>query len=95
LPPINVASGTGTRIVDLARRIARLSPAPARIKLLPAPDVGATRFVANVERMRQLLRIDPPLDPMAFLERLYPAAALNGHASQALALATSPVLIDR
>ncbi|HEX2034103.1 MAG TPA: NAD-dependent epimerase/dehydratase family protein, partial [Chloroflexota bacterium] len=71
LPPINVASGTGTRILDLARRIARLAQTQASIKLLPEPEIGVTRFVANVDRMRQLLRIEPPLDPLAFLPALF------------------------
>ena len=30
MPPINIGSGTGTRIVDLARRIARLAEAQPR-----------------------------------------------------------------
>jgi UDP-glucose 4-epimerase len=70
LPPINVASGTGTRIIDVARRIARMFPSQPSITQLPALDVGATRFVANVERMRQLLRLEPPLDPLAYLPAL-------------------------
>jgi hypothetical protein len=32
-----------------------------------------TRYVANVERMRQLLKIEPPLDPLAHLAHLFPA----------------------
>ncbi|MGH2369810.1 MAG: SDR family NAD(P)-dependent oxidoreductase [Chloroflexota bacterium] len=86
LPPINVASGTGTRILDLARRIARLAQCQPRIKLLPEAEVGATRFVANVERMRQMLRIEPPLDPFAHLPSLLP---LPAHAVSSLGRATS------
>jgi UDP-glucose 4-epimerase len=69
-PPINVASGTGTRIVDLARRIARLAEARGRLNLQPARSVEVTRFIADVDRMRQILRIDPPLDPLANLASL-------------------------
>ena len=36
IPAINVGSGTGTRIIDLARRIARLAPGPSRVRLMPA-----------------------------------------------------------
>jgi hypothetical protein len=32
-----------------------------------------TRLIANVERMRQILLIDPPLDPLANLTELLPA----------------------
>jgi nucleoside-diphosphate-sugar epimerase len=70
LPPINVASGTGTRIVDLARRIAHLAGGRARIRLLPARPLEVTRFVANVDRMRQILKVEPPLDPLAHLPRI-------------------------
>ncbi|MBI3969648.1 MAG: SDR family NAD(P)-dependent oxidoreductase [Chloroflexi bacterium] len=70
LPPINVASGTGTRIVDLARRIAALASAHVPIAILPPRSVEVTRFVANVDRMRQLLQIEPPLDPLVHLPKL-------------------------
>jgi nucleoside-diphosphate-sugar epimerase len=75
LPPINVASGTGTRILDLARRIVRLTDGRSRIAVLPPDERGVTRFVANVDRMRQLLRLEPPLDPLANLPHLLPAPA--------------------
>jgi hypothetical protein len=32
--------------------------------------MDVTRFVANVDRMRQLLDLDPPLDPLANLSDL-------------------------
>jgi nucleoside-diphosphate-sugar epimerase len=77
LPPINVGSGTGTRIVDLARRITRLAAAHGRLNLQPARNVEVTRFIANVERMRQILNLEPPLDPLAELGCLFstPVAA--------------------
>jgi UDP-glucose 4-epimerase len=72
LPPINVASGTGTKIIDLARRIVRLVEGRSQIKMLPPDERGVTRFVANVQRMREMLRLDPPLDPLAHLPDLLP-----------------------
>ncbi len=74
LPPINVASGTGTKIIDLARRIGRLVDGRARIKVLPRDDRSVTRFVANVDRMRQMLHLEPPLDPLTHLPDLLAAA---------------------
>lgn len=68
--PINIGSGTGTRIVDLARRIARLAESPGRLNLQPARSVEVTRFIANVDRMRQILNLEPPLDPLANLPSL-------------------------
>lgn len=70
LPPINVASGTGTRMVDVARRIARLAAGQPRVRMLPGTSQDSRRFVANVERMRRLLEIEPPLDPMDRLAQL-------------------------
>jgi UDP-glucose 4-epimerase len=86
LPPINVASGTGTRIIDLARRIVRLVDGRSQIKILPPDERGVTRFVASVERMREMLRLDPPLDPLAHLPRLLPSPA-GGGSPEANALA--------
>jgi nucleoside-diphosphate-sugar epimerase len=74
LRPINVGSGTGTRITDLARRISRLAIGSPRVTLLPARAVEVTRFVANVERMRETLGIEPPLDALSNLSALVPAA---------------------
>ncbi len=70
LPPINIGSGTGTRIVDLARRIARLAECQPKIYFAPARQTEVTRFIANVERMRQILRIEPLLDPLGKLVEL-------------------------
>lgn len=73
LPPMNIGSGTGTRIVDLARRIARLACGQPHITFEPARPMEVTRFVANIDRMRQLLGIEPPLDPLMYLPNLMPA----------------------
>ena len=75
LPPNNVGSGTGTRIVDLARRIRRLADRQGHVGLQPARSMEVTRYIANVERMQQLLKIDPPLDPLAQLPKMFAAPA--------------------
>lgn len=77
LPPINIASGTGTKIIDLARRIARLADGHSQVKVLPRDDRAVTRFVANVDRMRQMLRLEPPLDPLVHLSTLLTAARVS------------------
>jgi UDP-glucose 4-epimerase len=70
LPPTNVGSGTGTRIIDVARRIGRLACGHPRVNLQPARSMEVTRFIASVERMRQLLGVEPPLDPLANLSTM-------------------------
>jgi len=73
IPPINVGSGTGTRIVDLARRIARLVESSAHVQLEAARSMEVTRYIASVERMRSILRLEPLLDPLSRLTDLVPA----------------------
>ena len=58
--------------MDLARRIGRLVDSHARLSLQPARKVEVTRFVANVDRMRQILKLEPPLDPLAYLPEVAP-----------------------
>jgi UDP-glucose 4-epimerase len=75
LPPINVASGTGTKILDLARRIGHLVGHACEIKLVPRRSIEVTRFVGNPERMTQLLGLTPASDPLANLAGMIPPRA--------------------
>jgi nucleoside-diphosphate-sugar epimerase len=77
VPPINVASGTGTRLLDLARRIRHVTQGRGQIRILPLPPVDSTRFVANIERMRQVLGIEPGLDPLGDLPELLTEAPVR------------------
>jgi UDP-glucose 4-epimerase len=74
VPPTNVGSGTGTRIVDAARRIGRLACGQPRISLQPARPMEVTRYVANIDRMRQMLGVEPPLDPLDYLSSMIAAS---------------------
>jgi UDP-glucose 4-epimerase len=67
LPPINIASGTGTKIGDLARRIAHLADSRAEIRIVPRRDIEVSRFIGSTDRMVQLLGIIPAADPLAQL----------------------------
>ena len=71
-PPINIGSGTGTRIVDLARRIRLITGSRSHIELVPARP-SEVQYVARVERMRQVLRIEPAVDPLGNLTELIPS----------------------
>jgi UDP-glucose 4-epimerase len=72
LPPINVGSGTGTRILDLARRITQVSHRQSRVRFLPARSMEVTRYIADVNRMQQMLGVEPLLDPLAHLSSARP-----------------------
>ncbi|HKW79097.1 MAG TPA: SDR family NAD(P)-dependent oxidoreductase, partial [Candidatus Limnocylindria bacterium] len=58
VPPINIGSGTGTPILELARRVAHVTGSSSRVMLSAARDVEVKRFVASPERMRELLAIE-------------------------------------
>jgi UDP-glucose 4-epimerase len=70
LPPINVASGTGTKIADLARRISRLADSPAETRILPGRSIEVTRFIGATDRMTQLLGLAPAADPLSHLPEM-------------------------
>jgi UDP-glucose 4-epimerase len=71
--PLNVGSGVGTTLYDLAARIQALSGAAVGLRVLPARAVEVTRFVADVSRMRALLGLEPPADPLVALPDLWDA----------------------
>jgi nucleoside-diphosphate-sugar epimerase len=73
VPTINVGSGTGLRHVDVARRVVASAGSASHVRALPAADLRPLRFVADVRRMRDVLHIEPPLDPLSHLELLLPA----------------------
>jgi UDP-glucose 4-epimerase len=66
--PVNIGSGKGTPLLALADRILALvpprSPEAQRLDVRPARSVEVTRFVADMGRMRGLLDLQPPDDPL-------------------------------
>jgi UDP-glucose 4-epimerase len=67
LPPINVANGTGTKIIDLARRVIQLSGSSGDVHVAPGRGIEVTRFIGSTDRMKQLLGVAPATDPLAHL----------------------------
>jgi UDP-glucose 4-epimerase len=70
LPPINVASGTGTKIADLARRISRLADSPGETRIVPRRSIEVVRFIGATDRMTQLLGLAPAADPLSHLPEM-------------------------
>jgi UDP-glucose 4-epimerase len=68
--PINVASGVPTTILELARRLTIECQSDSRVELTAARCIEVTRFVGDVTRMRSVLGLEPPHDPLAGLPRL-------------------------
>jgi nucleoside-diphosphate-sugar epimerase len=69
--PVNVGSGSPTTLRALAARIQALPGVTSGLRLLPARAVEVTRFVADVSRMRDLLDLQPPADPLVALPALW------------------------
>jgi len=68
---LNVGSGVGTPLRDLADQIARLPSREVGLRVAPARSIEVTRFVADVARMRDLLGLAPPADPLEGLAALW------------------------
>jgi UDP-glucose 4-epimerase len=69
--PVNVGSGTGTSLRALATRVRDLPGVDLGLRILPARSVEVTRYVADVTRMRALLGLEPPVDPLEALSDLW------------------------
>jgi UDP-glucose 4-epimerase len=68
--PVNVGSGTGTAITDLAERLIAATNASSSVAVLPAREEEVVRFVADTTRMRSILGLTPPDDPLGHLPLL-------------------------
>lgn len=75
--PVNVASGTGTKILDLADRILEHARSSSRVRRTPARAIEVARFVADTSRMRAL-GLTPDADPLAHLGELFAAQPRPG-----------------
>jgi UDP-glucose 4-epimerase len=66
---LNVGTGVGTEILELAERIRAATGSGVSVRIEPANDCEVTRFVADVTRMRGL-GIEPPDDPLVDLKAM-------------------------
>jgi UDP-glucose 4-epimerase len=71
--PVNIGGGTGTPIKDLASRILDVTGSGSSLNIAPARAAEVTCFTADVTRMRDLLGLEPPADPLMYLPEM-----LNG-----------------
>ncbi len=68
--PINIGSGIGTPILELADRIIRLVGTTAKLDRQPARAVEVAKFTAQVDLMREKLGIAPPADALFALPQM-------------------------
>jgi UDP-glucose 4-epimerase len=62
--PVNVGSGKGTTIVQLARRIVNLTGSSSRVRVANEREQEVGRFVADITRGKRLLQLPEPADPL-------------------------------
>lgn len=67
---INVGSGQGTQILDLARRILAVIDTPSQIDLKPVRSAEVVRFIADVTRMKDVLGLTSAADPLDGLAKM-------------------------
>jgi UDP-glucose 4-epimerase len=68
--PINLGSGFGTPLVDLARRIAAAGGAGSPLRVLPPRLAEVRRFVADTQRMVDVLGVRPERESLSHLGEL-------------------------
>lgn len=78
--PVNVASGEGVAIADLARAIAALAGRPDLLRLGARPDPAgeAPRMVADIARLRHAVGFVPSGSREEWLERLWRLSREDG-----------------
>jgi nucleoside-diphosphate-sugar epimerase len=60
----------GTPIKDLAARILEVTGSGSALHIVPARAAEVTCFTADVTRMRDLLGLEPPADPLMYLPEM-------------------------
>jgi len=65
---LNVASGTATRLPDLARHIIETTGSRSQVEIRAPRGPEVVRFRADTTRLTQLLGLVPPADPLAAIQ---------------------------
>jgi UDP-glucose 4-epimerase len=76
--PVNIGSGVGTRILELAERILQVTGSSSRVVRTAARVVEVAKFVADTQRMRALGLV-PESDPLAHLSEIAAAYTRGAH----------------
>lgn len=67
---INIGSGCGITVRELAERIITLTKSRSALNLLPPRSVEVSRFVADVRRAQAALDLTAPADPLFGLDQM-------------------------
>ena len=69
--PVNVGSGRGVPLLDLAQHILTITGSRSEVKNRPAREVEVVRFVADVRKMRSVLGVEPPENSLSELSLMW------------------------
>ena len=72
--PLNIASGKGVAIAELAERIVSAAASSSKIEIAPARDVEVMRFTADIAAARAALNLPDPEDSLFGLPEVIQAA---------------------
>ncbi len=70
--PVNIGSGVGTKILDLAERVLAATGSKSNVVRTPAREIEVAKFIADVRLMRSL-GLSPETDPLEHLTEIVPA----------------------
>jgi nucleoside-diphosphate-sugar epimerase len=68
--PVNIGSGKGTPIADLARRVLETAKSASEIQVAPSREMEVARFTADITRAHELFGIEQPADPLSHLPKV-------------------------
>ena len=68
--PLNIGSGVGMQITEVARKIVALAGSSSPVRLLPKRDFEVMRFVADTSAAKRSLVLNANSDPLAHLGEL-------------------------
>lgn len=71
--PVNVGSGKGTAIAELAHRVVSLTGSLSEVLVVEERTQEVGRFVADITRGKKLLGLSEPADPLWALPQLFRA----------------------
>ena len=90
--PVNIGSGRGVTIADLAERVRATVGSTAPVVRLPSRDVEVTRFVADTARAQHLFQLDSPSDPLGHLGDVVAWSRQRARTTHAVEIAESIAL---
>ena len=69
--PINIGSGQGTTLLELAARVLEITGSASTVQHLPGRSIEVNRFVADISAARRILAYDParPLEHLEAVAR--------------------------